>query len=632
MMKKLLNEISYAGIDTRAMSLQRTTLEASPQSVPVVSVEGILMDPQRHWSSMHSDSLPSPCTVGEIADSSGEWTAIAEDQNGDFSRYLVFSDYAGYAPIFYSLVPGKAVVLSGSFSGAVQGIRAFGSNTTLNLGNYLTLITGRARTFETLIASETMANEIHILRPGEAISIDHQTVKIIDRDLLSPAATRSNYDDVLTASVEYTSNTIANVLSKNMDAVPLITLTGGVDSRLVLALLSTTEYLSAFRVWSIDPRKRKDPNQRRVFTADVEISNQIRKCYGLSWMSDWKREKVSASLMETLARHQSYYSNYFFQYYTAKHIQLEKDPIFTLRGGGGEILRGSSNARVSNNRYDEYVAAGGELEDVNWAAGHLLERSFLTNELRPISEDYLAKQLSSENPSSLREKLDTYYKDHRNRAHFGHHRMSEGKKDRILQVLSNPYMQRLVDLADYDYASKNGIVLDLFNSTEPDLRKFPFESEAAHKELHLPPTTPFNYADRDSWIADFDAIERRSKAYTFREFCEPGHRGEDIRSDTRGQGIAFISHGFRIIEQLVPSDLRRAVELQHERVLTRLNNKQIPLGKFMAIVASTTDIVAPMGLDSARHFFTAHGVGSSIPPKNLLHDAAEPYRALLPGK
>lgn len=632
-MKELLNEISYAAIDTRAMSLQYSTLNVDPQFIPVVSVGGIVMDAERHWSLTHSDTLPSPCTVGDIADSSGEWTALAEQRDGDHSRYLAFSDYAGFAPIFYAFIPGKAVVLSSSFSGAVQGLRTLGGRITLNLGNYLTLITGRARTFETLIASETMANEIHILRPGEALSVEHQSVTIVDREPLSSAATLNNYDEALTAAVEYTSRTISNVMSNNRGVVPLITLTGGVDSRLVFALLNTTEFLPDFRVWTMDPRDKRDPNQRRVFTADVEISNQIRKSYGLSWMSDWKREKVSASLIETLSRHQSYYSNYFFQFYTAKHIQLEKDPILTLRGGGGEILRGSSNARVSNNKFDEYVAAGGELEDGKWAADNFLERSFLTNELRPISQDYLAKQISNEALSSLREKLDSYYKNHRNRAHFGHHRVSEGKKDHILQVLSNPYLQRLVDLSSYDYVSSNGIILDLFNATEPDLRKFPFESEAAHNQLYLPTSAPFSYGDRDGWIADFDEIQRRSKSYEFEHFGEPGYRGESIANDAQKEGNAFIRHGFRIIEQLVSADLRRALELQHERVLTRLDNKQIPLGKFMAIVASTTDIVVPMSLDTARHFFTSYGEGrdSSIPPKNVLHDAADSYSRVLSG-
>src|SRR5699024_3852253 len=141
-------------------------------------------------------------------------------------------------------------------------------------------------------------------------------------------------------------------VTRNSEATPIITLTGGVDSRLVLALLSQTNYLNEFRVWSIDPRNSKSETQRQIFTADVEISNQIRKSLGLSCDSDSKCQKFSASLTENLATHQSYRSNYHFQFYTAKHKQIESHPIFTLRGGGGEILRGSTNARVTSNKFD----------------------------------------------------------------------------------------------------------------------------------------------------------------------------------------------------------------------------------------------------------------------------------------
>jgi len=628
-MKELLNEISYTAIDTRATNLRRGSLDGNPQSMPVVSVEGILIDTNRYWSLSHSDALPSRCMVGDIADSSGEWIALASQRQDDFYRYLAFSDYAGFAPIFYSFLPGQAVVLSSSFNGAVQGLKSLGGHTSLNLGNYLTLVTGRARTFETLIASETMANEIHILRPGEALAVENQAVTIVERQTLSPAASSSDYEHALTAAVDYTSNTISQAVTRNSEATPIITLTGGVDSRLVLALLSQTNYLNEFRVWSIDPRNSKSETQRQIFTADVEISNQIRKSLGLSWVSDWKRQKFSASLTENLARHQSYRSNYHFQFYTAKHIQIESHPIFTLRGGGGEILRGSSNARVTSNKFDEYVDAGGALDDARWAARGYLERSFLSNQLRPVAEAYLAEQLSTPNDSSLREKLDVFYKNHRNRAHFGHHRVSADKKDHILQVLSNPFMERLVELSDYDYASSSGIVLDLFKATDADLLKFPFESEAANEKLHLPGEAGFRYEKRDSWIADFDSIRSRSQAHDFQIFAEPGYRGEEFRGDVQEEGMAFIRQGFRIIEELVSPDLKRAVELQHARVLTRLDNRQIPLGKFMAIVASTTDIVAPMPLDTARHFFTTERAESRIPPKNMLHSAAKTYREII---
>src|SRR5699024_11983717 len=101
---------------------------------------------------------------------------------------------------------------SSSFSGAVQGFISLGGKTTLNLGNYLSPVTGRARTFETLVASRTMANEIQILRPGEAISIEHDSVSIVDSASLSRAAQLTDYEQALADAVEYSRKTISRVV------------------------------------------------------------------------------------------------------------------------------------------------------------------------------------------------------------------------------------------------------------------------------------------------------------------------------------------------------------------------------------------------------------------------------------
>src|SRR5690625_358934 len=180
-MKALFNKVGYAAIDTRAAALKSAPLHQDLSAMRIISLSGILTDPQRHWSLAHTDRLPNDCTVNDIVDSSGEWSALAANRDGAFSSYLAFGDYAGYAPIFYAIIPGKAIVISDSFSGVVQGFTNLGGTTSLNMGNYLTLITGRARTFETLVASQTMANEVSILRPDEALFVNNENAIIIDR-------------------------------------------------------------------------------------------------------------------------------------------------------------------------------------------------------------------------------------------------------------------------------------------------------------------------------------------------------------------------------------------------------------------------------------------------------------------
>lgn len=628
-MKELLNEVSYIAIDTSASSIKRQALQEEITEMSVLSVAGTLTDSQRHWSLSFSDKLPTECTVAEIADSSGEWSAVAESRDDVASRYLVFSDYAGYAPVFYAFLPNRAVVLSDSFNGVIRGLYKLGHSASFNLGNYVTLISGRARTFETLISSETMANEVSILKPNEALLIEDEEVVIIDRNQLSQISDNNNYQTALRQAVEYTSQTISNYVSNNSHMTPLVTLTGGVDSRLVLAFLKSTGYLQDFRVWTMDPRNKKSPNQRKIYTIDVEIANQIRKHYGLEWMPSRKRQKFSVSLAESLARHQSFNSNYSFQFHPTQYLLLEKEPLLTLRGGGGEILRGSSGAQLAQSEYDSYLTNGGKLGQVDWAASDFLSRSLLTDPMRKVAHDFLVKQLDNKDTFSVREKLDSFYKGHRNRAHFGHHRISETRNDFILQVLSNPYMQRLVDLSSYDFVSKNGIVRDLFKGTEPQLLKFPFESDSAHRQLFKRSLRKFKYKGKDSWKTDFNALKSSSSSYDYTFPAEQGMRGEDTSVGLYDFAKTFIERGFRVVEDLAPAENRSDLAVQHEKIFSRVVNQQLPLGRLIAVVASATDVIAPMELNTARHYFTSRRRPGRIPPENILDFAARPYQELL---
>src|SRR5699024_8576724 len=214
-------------------------------------------------------------------------------------------------------------------SGVVQGLSKLGASPSLNIRNYLTLVTGKTATFDTLVSSETMAEEIHILKPDEALFVDYDSVKVFSRSSLSPLSDIADYKQALGTAIEQTSQTIRNFVSTLGDVLPILTLTGGVDSRLVLALLAQTSALRHFRVWTMDPRKARNPNEQRVHTADIEIANQIRKSYRLQWMSPRRKNKFSVSVEEALARHQSFNSNFSFKFLPSKHLTLGESRSLT---------------------------------------------------------------------------------------------------------------------------------------------------------------------------------------------------------------------------------------------------------------------------------------------------------------
>lgn len=629
--KKILHETYYSAIETHGSSLTYSDTQTNLLDMELVSLSGVVIDEQKHWSLRHSDALPAPCRVSEIADSSGEWTSLAMNRegNGDQARYLVFSDYAGYAPIFYSLLPGLALVFSDSFSGVVQGLSSLGSSASFNIGNYLTLLSGRAATFDTLVSNETMANEIFVLRPNEAIVVDAENAFLIERAQISRSQGIFDYEKALTSAVQYSSNMLSRFISENLDKTQLLTLTGGVDSRLVFALLSTTPYLKHFQIWTMDPRKAKSAYQQKVHTADVEISNQIRQAYNLDWMPSRDRKKFSVSFVELLARHQSFNSNFSFKFSPSTYLAAEANPILTLRGGGGELLRGTGGARLASGRYSDYRKNGGSLEQVRWAAEDYLQRSVLTEDFYGIAKDFLVQQLNSYTAPLLREKLDSFYRDTRNRAHFGHYRVSESLNDYLLQVLSSPHFQRLTELAGYDYISAHGLVRDIFDSTKPKLRKFPFENASAHDQLHVSSRKGFKYKRRDGWLEDFDLIASSNAASPFGLASSPEERGESPRKSLHKTGIQFLSNGFALIESLAPGQYQAALREQHEMIMVAVKRGNLALGIVVSKVASAIDIAAPLSLSHARHFFTVLDGTPRIPTRDALHDASFHYRAIL---
>lgn len=588
------------------------------------------MDSRRNWSLTHSERLPERCKISDIADASGEWTALAADTNGRKARYVFFGDRSGFSPVFYSVLPQKAAVISDSFNGVVHGLSELGASPSLNIQNYLTLVTGKTATFDTLVSSETLAEEIYILKPGEALFVDHDRVEVFSRSSLSPLNDIVDYQQALGIAIEQTSQTIQNFVSTSGSALPILTLTGGVDSRLVLALLTQTAALRRFKVWTMDPRKSRNPNEQRVHTADVEIANQIRKSYKLQWMEPRRKNKFSVSVEESLARHQSFNSNFSFKFLPSKHLTLFEKKSLTLRGGGGELLRGTTGARLTEARYEKYRQRGGNLSAEAWTAKDYLGRSPISDELRPVGEEFLRQQLGASD-TSLRMKLDTFYRETRNRAHFGHHRVSAGVNDHIMQVLSSPYLQRVQELADYDYVSSNGIVLDLFKLTEPKLRRFPFESEEANQTLHIPGRRGFKYKNRDSWSADLDLLGKQVSSYPFLKTAEPGMRGEEISREIRAATKAYIEEGFRIIESIAPREFRGALERQHSALISQVGKGYLSAGGVMAKVASAIDIVMPIPLDYARHFYTDLDASPRITPRDPFQNAASGYAYVLDG-
>src|SRR5699024_5018187 len=88
-----------------------------------------------------------------------------------------------------------------------------------------------------------------------------------------------------------------------------ISLSGGVDSRLVLSLITSSGFVDEFRVSSVDPRTWRNQSTRDVVERDIAIADAIRNSLNLEWSTVGEREFLQFDFRDSLNFHQSYKSS-----------------------------------------------------------------------------------------------------------------------------------------------------------------------------------------------------------------------------------------------------------------------------------------------------------------------------------
>lgn len=624
-MRNFIHDTTYIAIDSLATSIESGNTPKDVCDMSVLQLSGSALSSEKLYSARFQEPLLDHLTVADIADAQGEWAVLAGTSIENRNHFLYFGDSSGFAPLFYSIIPERAIVISDSFSGVVQGLRRLNGHVTLNIDNYITVVSGKTPTFQTLVSTDTMANEIHLLDRSEALYVGPEAAVLIDRNSLSDAAKITDYNVALNLGVEAASDSIASIRNSSNSHIPIITLTGGVDSRLVFAFLTATGMEQDFLVWSMDPRNARSPRQKKVLTADVEIARELLLKYGLRWMPPRHRSKIALSFEESLAHYQSYNSNYSYTFAPATHATLEDQPILTLRGGGGEILRGTGGARILSHRYAQYLYDGGRLAQADWVSRHYLQDSILTEETRRIAQESLTATMAEYPNTSMRERLDAHYRSTRNRAHFGHMRQSESTNDRLLQVLTNPFLQRASEIASYGSKIKSQVVADLFDLIDPSLRTVPFETDAANEQLLRESNPGFRFQDRHRWQDEFDTLTKGSPAINYRPLHAPGDRGEMTGLDPSESARTYIQDGLQKILESVSAQDRKILEPLHQLISENVSTNQLPVGSLVAKLASALELEQPLGLSvPGLHLYTDGSRSDRIQPNNVLAHIASP--------
>lgn len=565
----------------------------------VVARRGIFVNPSGISEHSFSDRPRTMVRVRDIRDDIGEWVAVGSSSSStDQDEYLVFGDTYGYCPIFYSFVPGTGLIISDSFYGQVAGLREAGVQLTHDLTHYVATMTSRLSHFQNPSVSRTMAEEIRILPLDKALYVTGSAVRIVSRSVVGGASVITDYDEAVSKGIEFGVG-VAKALTSNAEVSPTLFLSGGVDSRLVLAFLVAAEVESKVSVNTVDPRTWNNPFTAETVRKDMEISSQIRQDFGMAWAGTSARTVIPFDFEDSLAYQQSYRSNFGFIFSPSMGHTMSDQQQLGLRGGGGELLRTTSTGEKTKNSvenlYGEQRVAGAPHD---YLAKWVTSRSHVPPRFKEEVDAYLAATIKELPGVSVEEIMNHQYLHNRNRTHFGHIRHSQSSNNVSVHLLSNPFLFRAQELSPFSERKDAVTVQKLYDQLAPKLLEYPFESAASTQQLSAKKLRTIR-VDQGVWSSLIDSGNRDAGDISRPDNYSSKQRGIYSPYSRQSSVMAYINSGFRLIEHAHGGEDQGHLREVHQIVFELIKNGKMDANIVTSKLASAVDLWYPMIADAA---------------------------------
>lgn len=524
--------------------------------------------------------------LGEFQDALGEWVAIAETGEFEHRSYVVLGDSSGYCPVFFAKA-GENVIVADTFMGAVHGLKHFGVTPKLDLAHYATALFPAHPHFDNPSVRHTMSSDIRILGIDEALLIRDNGLQIVERSAASPTLNDS-YEGLLERGSQLVRSAI-NQLSGVEGLQKVLSLSGGVDSRLVLSLISASGFTDEFQLSSVDPRTWTNQNTREVIERDIAIADTIRKNLGVEWAVVGDREFLQFDFRDSLNFHQSYKSNFAHSFSAPPGLTIPAELKITFRGGGGELLRTTlTGERIADQIRNKAWKRVRNLGFTDW----YMSRYPMLKEERPIVREYMAEAFESVRGSSLTEKLNELYRNTRNRTHFGHVRQSGSTNNYAFHPLSNQYFIQASQMLGFEERASGKIVRDLYNLNDPSLLDLPFENESSTQTIANATARDVQISN-DAWQKSLDQVKANRGSANARVGWTKGERLISTPFDKVDSSRSYTAQSMKLIEDFVDPNLKKTVRRINSRAFEQTQvyaSRSLPIS---SKIASALDVFMP---------------------------------------
>lgn len=564
----------------------KTLLPEAIAKFQVTRVAGLAVGDRFAIESTCATQLTNHHSVPVFQDSLGEWLAIGENTIEDRNEYIVFGDSSGYCPVFYA-EHDNHVIVADTFMGVIHGLKYFGAEPTLDIAHYMATVLPSHPHFDNPSVRRTMSSQVQILGIDKALWISETGPQLIERSSLSQDANLS-YEQLLERGSALVRNATKE-LSKVDGLQKVLSLSGGVDSRLVLALIESSGATDEFQLSSVDPRGWKNKNTRDVVERDVSIANEIRTRLGLEWTTVSTREFLQFDFRDSMNFHQSYKSNFAHSFSAPPGHTIQDDLKITYRGGGGELLRTTlTGERIAEQIRNRSWKSSKNLGFTDW----YMSRYPMLKAERPLVEEYMAETFQSVPGESITEKLNELYRHTRNRTHFGHVRQSGSTNNYAFHPLSNQHFINASNMLGFEKRSGGQIVRDLFNLNAPNLLNIPFENDNSTREIASPEAQTAQIS-ANNWEESLDILKAKRTSSSARKGWTSDERLVNAPYNKVESSNAFTSQGMKLLEDFVEPEFKKSLRRVNARAfeLSQIYpSRSLPLS---TKVASALDIFMP---------------------------------------
>ena len=474
---------------------------------------GFLTASSRNVISTGTQQLGESLSLAEAESAIGEWFGVFGWSNS--GTRVVVADQFGYQPVYYRSVSndsGTGTLLVGSSATAIAYMaETLGEETKLDATQVQSALGTKHAWGITMQSDHSMALGTHILLPGEKIFVNDGVWSLIESEL--HGYTDTDYDALLDAGAARAIKQIQVAHSLDVDQRH-INLSGGRDSRMVMALLAASGLAGEFTITSMNPETWVPASSRPLLRQDLYVASAIGEQYGMDWSPAFDSEYVPLSFEESLDLWQQFRAHKNFGFKARKGLYVQKGTNIELRGAAGETFRGF-NAVSSLGAHGNWENTPTSIiRDLELVVKDVYSLGLLDTEGLRLQRQNLQRLVDKFSAPTIEEFLHRRYSVFRNRSHFGHTRESMANGQLPVLPLSQPEFYKAGALLGPNKMTTDQIAFDLIERLEPSLNTLRFDDGQWGKDKlsRASSTAKWTVPDSSSRLEQFHEMDAQAVA------------------------------------------------------------------------------------------------------------------------